>query len=152
MTLETPSNPPQKAVTSLLLYSIISKKDCDLYLVRCEKLIRSQQYGHGVPPLVRQLIGESDVKCSFDFTSQLRDDLSYHAALSEFLKTHDQFICNLLSLDSSLPLYLSALLNVDQNLAVFEVKIPRIPDAINSFHTFEFDYSVWHPREELLDE
>jgi hypothetical protein len=140
-----PQYDQRKAVTSLLLYVVIPKQACDAYLSRCDDAIYSNPYSHEIPQRTQREIGANEIKYSFDFTAHLRTDLSYYEAVSQFIETHDQFICNLLSANGSIPLYLSALLSVDQSLAVFEVKSPRIPESINAFRTFQFDYFVWHP-------
>jgi hypothetical protein len=139
-----PSN-EKKVVTSLLLYSMIPSDALDAYLSRCADVTNGKQYGHEVPPITQNQRGTNDIKCTFDFTEQLRTDLGYHAALTDFMETHEQFICDVLSIDDRVRWALSALLNVDESLAVFEVKSPRLPKAINAFRTFEFDYFVWHP-------
>lgn len=134
----------RKNVTSLLLFSLINERLCTAYLVRSDKIIHAKSYDHEIPSRVQKKVGDDNIKCSFDFTEQLRTDLVYHEAVTHFMETHNQFICDLLSADRHTPLYLSALLNVNSNLAVFEVRSPRIPDSINMFRTFQFDYSVWH--------
>jgi hypothetical protein len=113
-------------------------------LSRCADVFRGKEYGHEIPEVKQSEIGTNDIKCIFDFTEQLRTDVTYHAALTHFMETHEQFICDILSIDDDVRYYLSALLSIDESLAVFEVKSPRIPEAINAFRTFEFDYSVWH--------
>jgi hypothetical protein len=140
-----PQDDQSKVVTSLLLYSVIPKQACDTYFSRCEDVIYGSPYSHDIPEITQREIGANEIKFTFDFTDHLRTDLLYYEAVSQFMETHDQFICNLLSANGSTPLYLSALLSVDQSLAVFEVKSPRIPESINPFRTFQFDYLVWHP-------
>lgn len=134
----------KKVVTSLLLYSVMSRQTYHSFKSRCDDIICSGRYSHEIPPRVETAAKYDNVKCSFDFSDQLSLGLIYYDAISEFLETHEQFICDVLSVDARIPVYLSALLTVDQNLAMFEVKSPKIPRAINAFCTFEFDYSVWH--------
>jgi hypothetical protein len=50
-------------------------------------------------------------------------------------------------LEKHQPFRLSALVHVDPNLAVFELRIPRIPSELNRLQSFSFNYWVWHSRD-----
>jgi hypothetical protein len=123
---------------------MIASDALDLYLSRCADVIDSKHYGHEVPPITQNQRGTNDIKCSFDFTEHLRTDLTYHEALTHFMETHERFICDVLSINEGVPCCLSALLSVDASLVAFEVQSPKVPEAINAFRTFEFEYWVWH--------
>jgi hypothetical protein len=140
-------NEQAKAITSLLLYSEVPKGKCDSYLARCDALIGEQRYNYQIPPLTRSEIGKNHTKCSFDFTSHLPLDLRYDLSISKFMETHDRFICDLLSIDQSISVYLSALITIDPSLAVFELKSPTVPETVTAFRAFQFDYWVWHIAE-----
>jgi len=123
----------------------------DKFILRCDEAIAQASYSHMVPQLEVKEVDDSSLKCMFSFGDQIDRDLSYDVALSEFFGSHEQFLNDMLSISSDVYFQLSVLINVDADLEVFDLKIPRIPYSIVSFKTFEFEYWIWHLRDQQAD-
>jgi hypothetical protein len=136
-----------KEITSLLFYSVGSPDISLPHIVRLKQELARKRFNHALPELAEHEFPDKQIKWMFDFSDQL-DAEPYDDALSTFLESHEQFILDVLSVDPGVTYYLSAQLSIDGRLAAFEIKVPRIPNKINSTRSFQFSYFVWHVSSE----
>jgi hypothetical protein len=137
------SDNAEKVVTSVLLCLTISEQDRDAFYAHCDRIV---ERGLELPePEMKPL--ESDptrIWCTFDLTSAIDEGTLYDAALEGLLIDQEAAICALANYDRSVPVRLSALVSVDEGLAAFRLKTPRLPTSVARLENFEFDYFVWH--------
>jgi hypothetical protein len=134
----------RKSVTSLLLTSFVPQEDYNNFLSHYDRLSKNE-YPHSIPDIQVIETNQHEVKCVLDFSHEIDSALEYYEFLSQFMISHQCFIHDLLSSNNELRFDLSAAIVVQQDLAVFELKVPRIPEHLNTSKNFEFDYCVWHP-------
>lgn len=134
-----------KEVTSLLFSSEMSRDTYDRFAGKWNEFSRSKNYSHEVPPIELNLRKHGEVKCIFNFTPQIDGAAPIENCLSDFLESHSEFIIDVLSIaGASHAFELSALVNVDAELAAFELVSPRIPASLAALPNFRFGYWVWH--------
>jgi hypothetical protein len=133
----------QKVINSVLLCADVPQgmgEDLTHFLASLE----TDPHGHYVPPAEVVEKPNKNSRLMFDFSGEVDTHIEYSEALSLFMESHKNFIEELLSLDQGLLLELSVQLEIDESLAVFDIKCPRIPRDLNEGHRFSFTYSVWH--------
>jgi hypothetical protein len=135
-----------KTINSLLFFTILPKRESNHFSLRCNETIKKTKYKYDVPDMELVELKNGAVKCIFDFTEHLNSSEVYHLAISNFVHSYEQVIRDILSAGGNTSFQLTALLNVDENLTAFEVKIPKIPVSILSFPGFSFDYWIWHSK------
>jgi hypothetical protein len=118
---------------------------------RLHHLLQRNRYSHRVPPIEIVEADQLHNKVLFDFSEDIDRAVNYHEFLSSFMNSRDQFIHDVLLLDASSHFDLSALIHIDGDLAVFELKVPRIPPKISVANNFVFSYVVWHLSHEAED-
>jgi hypothetical protein len=133
-----------KVITSLLISSEIGRDVSAMLSMRFEELIQRKIYQHRIPEPEITELKDGSFKWLLDLTDHLDGSVEYCAALDQFLLLHEQFLCDLVSLETDRPFRLSALVQVDSKLAAFGLRAPRIPSELSRLQSFSFDYWVWH--------
>jgi hypothetical protein len=134
----------RKSITSLLLTSFVPQRDYDTLLAHYNRL-SSNGYSHSIPDIEAIETNQIEVKCVLDFSPEIDSISEYDEFLSQFLISRGRFIHDLVSSNDELRFDLSAMLVVHEELAVFELKMPRMPESLNAAKNFQFCYTVWHP-------
>ena len=139
----------KKNISSLLLVSFLPDADFRDFVHSYEHVAENVTYDRPIPDAeVVELPQERRKKWMIDFYSEIDLTQDYHDSLTAFLTLRESFLYRVIAMDKRFTFALSAMINVTVDLAVFELKMPRIPRRLAEADNFEFDYLVWHPRPE----
>jgi len=139
----------KKNISSLLLVSFLPDADFRDFVHSYERVTEHVTHDRPIPDAeVVELVQEGRKKWMIDFSSEIDLAQDYHDSLTAFLTLREPFLYSVIAIDKRFSFALSAIINVAFDLAVFELKIPRIPRRLVEADNFEFDYLVWHPRSE----
>ena len=133
----------KKNVTSLLLNFFVPQDKCDDF-VSTYLRIRKSHSQLEFPDMEMVELTVHEVKCVLDFSSEIDSAVDYDISVQKFVGGYVGFLRDMLDVDHGIPCDLSALINIDESLAAFELKSPKIPNSINAYNNFTFDYFVWH--------
>jgi len=131
-----------KRITSLLLYAFTDTGQRNAFQARYEAL--KDRFGSEIPDLEFVPMKDGEVKAVFDLSRSVSDDIEYHHAICSAVARDEDFVVDLLSSNERATFYLSALIEVNADIVVFELKSPRFSARVASLSNFEFDYWVWH--------
>jgi hypothetical protein len=129
----------KKVVTSVLLNLIIAEQDHDAFLTHCDQVVKN---GLELPEPTFTPVADdaSHIKCSINLTPAIDEQVPYEEAIGALLEKNLPIICAMANYDHSIPVQLSALVSVDRDLAVFDLKTPRFPPRLAQLGNFQFHY------------
>lgn len=130
-----------KTITSLLFLSVVPRA---LWAALETAYVSAAQRHGDVPLMETKEPSPDEIKCMFDFSDRLDDTGPCDISIARLVGLYETFICEVLAADRSIQWHLSALVSVDDSVAVFGLSSPKIPNSVNAFENFAFDYSVWH--------
>jgi hypothetical protein len=141
----------RKSITSLLLTATATKDD----RARVLRALRSVLSGHQLSPDSIEVQDsrqqQNEQEFIIDFSHEIDHGLEDYIFLTQFMRSHEHLISEILQVNAIRELTLSAMIVVDPGLALFGLAGPKVPAVINNSDNFMFHYSVWHVLDSRAD-